>query len=396
VVTGHDVDARCSQLHRPRESARETREVQTEGSIVRHLSTVLVLVSLLCLVAPLEAGVEGAPKNIIFLIGDGMGIAHVTAAQIEAGNLNLERLPVGGFVTTYPENALVTDSAAAGTALATGHKTYNGAISVSGSGETFKTVAEHAEERGMATGLVVTCSITHATPAAFAAHIDHRDREREIARQLAESGTDVLFGGGRSYFLPTGQPGGTRTDGLNLVELMRERMPVVTTPEAFRELGDVDAAAALFYPAHPPRVRDREPDLAELTRKALEILARDEDGFFLMVEGSQIDWAGHENKHDWLIAEMLDFDAAVGVALDFAEKDGTTLVVVSSDHETGAYAVIDGSLDDHEVTIPRFCSDSHTASMVPLLATGPGSEAFGGIRDNTYVGTTMIHYIAGD
>jgi len=136
---------------------------------------------------------EEVPANIVLLIGDGMGVAHVTAARIEFGNLHMERLPVGGLLTTFASNRLVTDSAASGTAFATGYKTYNGAISVSPDKEPLKTVLEYAEERGLATGLVATCSITHATPAVFAAHVDSRQNEKEIARQMTASGVDVLF-----------------------------------------------------------------------------------------------------------------------------------------------------------------------------------------------------------
>jgi alkaline phosphatase len=336
---------------------------------------------------------ELSPNNIILLIGDGMGVSHMSAARIEAGSLNMERLPVGGLIATHAQGSLVTDSAASGTALATGRKTYNGAISVSHEGEPLKTVAEYAEERGMATGLTVTCSVTHATPAVFVAHVDDRSKEHEIARQIAKSGIDVLFGGGRSHFLPTTEPGGARKDGANLLEEMRGSMPVAVTIEEFRELRGVDRAAAFFAPDHPPVASRREPKLTLLTEVALNILSRDEDGFFLMVEGSQIDWAGHENKHEWLMDEMLDFDEAVGAAVDFAERDGRTLVVVTSDHETGAYAILDGSLERQEITHPQFGSGSHSACMVPILAYGPGSEAFGGIHDNTYVGRTLIGYV---
>ena len=334
------------------------------------------------------------PANIVFLIGDGMGVGQVTAAKIEYGSLHMERLPVGGLLTTFASNRLVTDSAASGTAFATGHKTYNGAISVSPDKEPLKTVLEYAEEQGMATGLVTTCSITHATPAVFAAHVDSRQNEKEIARQIVSSGVDVLFGGGWSFFLPDSEPGGARTDGLNLLDDLRERMPVALTVAEFRDLPDTDAAAALFYPGHPPTVASREPSLAEMTDKALEILSRDEDGFFVMIEGSQIDWAGHENDHDWLMDEMVDFDEAVGVVMDFAEADGRTLVIVTADHETGAYSVLDGSLERHQVTRPDFGSGDHSAAMVPILAYGPGSAAFGGMQDNTDLGRTLIGYVS--
>jgi alkaline phosphatase len=334
------------------------------------------------------------PTNVVLMIGDGMGVSHVTAATILAGKLEMERLPVGGFVTTHAHGSLITDSAASGTAFATGEKTYNGAISVSNAREPLKTALEHAEERGMATGLVVTCSVTHATPAVFAAHVGDRSMDCAIAKQMAASGVDVLFGGGRSFFLPKEQSG-ARDDREDLIDALRRRMPVALSASEFRKLGDVDAAAALLSSEHPPPVGTRDPPLPELTAKALEILSRDEDGFFLMVEGSQIDWAGHENDHDWLVAETLDFDRAVGVVMDFAEEDGRTLVIVTADHETGGYAVLDGSIARRVVSRTNFGTDNHSAAMVPLLAYGPGSESFGGILDNTDVGRALIGLVQG-
>lgn len=326
------------------------------------------------------------------MIGDGMGVSHATAAKILGENLEMERLPVGGLLTTFAHGTLVTDSAASGTAFATGRKTYNGAISVSSAGDTLLTVLEHAEERGMSTGLVATCSVTHATPAVFAAHVDDRSKHCEIASQMASSGVDVLFGGGRSFFLPADMSG-VRDDRRNLLEALRERMPVALSAGEFRRLGDVEAAAALLASEHLPPVAERDPPLADLTEKALEILSRDRDGFFLMVEGSQIDWASHENDHEWLVAELLDFDRAVGVVTDFAERDGRTLVVVTADHETGGYSVLDGSVKLHWVSRTNFGTDGHTASMVPLLAYGPGSQSLGGIRDNTDVGRALIGFV---
>ncbi|MBN2565046.1 MAG: alkaline phosphatase, partial [Candidatus Eisenbacteria bacterium] len=261
-------------------------------------------------------------------------------------------------------------------------------------GKSIETVLERAESRGKATGLVVTCALTHATPAVFAAHVDSRDNYIEIARQMPASGVDVLFGGGWSYFLPTSESGGARKDGLDLIDELRGRMPVALSVDEFKDLPETDAAAAFFYPEHPPVADERAPGLAELTARALEILSRDEDGFFLMIEGSQIDWAGHENDHEWLMAEMADFDEAVGVVMNFAERDGSTLVVVTADHETGAYAVLDGSLEKHRVTRPNFGCGDHSAAMVPLLAYGPGSMSLGGISDNAELGAALIGFVS--
>ncbi|UCF05149.1 MAG: alkaline phosphatase [bacterium] len=335
-------------------------------------------------------GEPQAPRNIILFIGDGMGVAHITAAKIVSGTLNLERFTVVGLLTTHAHDDLITDSAASSTAMATGVKTYNGAISVSPDGKPLKTVLEYAEELGMSTGLVVTCSVTHATPAAFAAHIDNRQKENEIAEQIVASGVDVLFGGGWAHFVPQGTTGSRRRDDTDLLTRLAAEMKIARSPEEFRDLGDVPRAAALLARRHPPVAAKREISLAELTEKAIRILSKNENGFFLLVEGSQIDWVGHDHDSDEIIAEMIDFDGAIEKGLDFAENDGTTLVIVTSDHETGGYAVHGGSMSNGEVTVNGFTTGGHTAAMVPVFAYGPGAGTFGGIHDNTYIGATMI------
>jgi len=363
-----------------------------EGTMRRTVTTLALVLCALGVALPTTAG--ELPKNIIFMIGDGMGAAQITAARIHAGQLNMERLPGGGLQYTFAEDELVTDSAASGTALATGYKTYNGAISVTDDGRPVTTVLEHAEAAGMATGLVSTCSVTHATPAVFATHVDTRNMDQEIARQMSEAGLEVLFGGGWGYFTPRTLPGGMREDDRDLIAELERTTTVVKTGEAFRELGDVESAVGLFSRDHPGVASERDPSLVELTTKALEILSRDTDGFFLMIEGSQIDWAGHENDAEYLMAEMMDFDAAVGVVLDFAERSPETLVIVTADHECGGLTVIDGSLEER-VFRPNHSCDDHTATAVPILSGGPGSERFGGIMDNTDIGRNLIELVAG-
>lgn len=341
-----------------------------------------------------EGAARDRPRNVILMIGDGMGAAHLTAARVARGTLQIERMPVGGMVTTFPIGSFVTDSAASGTAFATGVATINGMISMTPDGERPSTVLELAEERGMSTGLVVTCSVTHATPAVFAAHAPSRTMEQEIAAQIAGSGVDVLFGGGWAWFVPAGAEESRRRDGIDAMALLESRMPVVRTADDLRSLGSVEAAAALLAPRHLPAVGERGITLAEMTRLALDILSRNRKGFFLMVEGSQIDWGAHDNDAPAVIAETIDFDDAVGAALDFAERDGRTLVVVTADHETGGFALLEGSVADSLVGRTAFATDGHTASMVPLFAFGPGSGEFGGIRSNAVVGARLIRSIA--
>jgi alkaline phosphatase len=366
-----------------------------EVNMQRKAAAVLLCVILL-LPGFLHSGSKrSSPDNIILFIGDGMGVSHITAAKITNGSLNLERFKVAGLVEVNAGDELLTDSAASATAMATGHKTYNGAIAVGMGGEALKTVLEYAEERGMSTGLVSTCSVTHATPAAFAAHVDSRKKEAEIAEHMARSGVDVLFGGGWAYFVPQSEPVSRRKDDLDLLAEMEKNMTVVRSYREFKELGDVRRAAALLWERHPPAADKRLPSLAALTGRAIDILSGNRKGFFLVVEGSQIDWAAHDHKADEIILETIDFDEAVGTGLDFAEKNGRTLVIVTADHETGGFAVHDGSTLRREVTESGFTTDGHTAAMVPLFAYGPGSTVFAGIIDNTDIGKLIIEYVRG-
>lgn len=343
----------------------------------------LMLIFCLFVAAAVFSG-EPVPKNIIFFIGDGMGLSQVTAVKIIKGTLEMGRCPVAGFVTTWSASSLVTDSAAAATAFASGVKTRNGALGVTPDGHPLKNVVEYAEEKGKSTGLAVVCALTHATPAGFVVHVSSRNQDDEIARQIAASDVDVLFGGGLNSFNQTNNP---------CLSDLQKKMPVVFTAEEFRKLGIPEKAAALLYPAHPPYAAQRDVSLKELTQKAIQILSQDPDGFFLMVEGSQIDWACHKNDGHNAISEAVDFDDAVGAGLAFAKKNNETLVLVTADHETGGFAILDGAQKDQTVSKTGFVHSGHTATMVPLLAFGPGSEAFSGIHDNTDIGKTMIRFI---
>jgi len=339
---------------------------------------------------------DGTPKNIILFIGDGMGVSQLTAAKYVKGELAMERLPVGGLATTHCTDRFVTDSAAGGTALATGQKTTYHTVAQTPGGEPLKTALEIAEEKGKATGLVCTSAITHATPASFSAHVAVRSMQPEIAEQIAAKEIEVLFGGGRGFFLPQSEEGSLRTDDTDVLATLEEWMPVITTVEQFNNLETPERVAGLFATNGLPKVTEGRIPLEAMTRKAIEILSQDKQGFFLMVEGSQIDWACHRHDTDYIFEEMLDFDAAVGTGLDFAEKDGDTLVVVTADHETGGFSVLDGSVASHSVTNTAFTTGGHSAAMVPVLAYGPGAEAFGGVLDNTDIGKQIIEYLGAD
>ena len=353
-------------------------------------------VYLFAFIVLLAASVPAAPKNVILFIGDGMGVSQLTAAKYVNGELEMERLPVGGLITTHCTDKLVTDSAAGGTALATGQKTSYHTVSQTPGGEPLKTALEIAEEKGKATGLVCSSAITHATPASFSAHAASRYMEPEIAEQIAAKEIEVLFGGGLGFFLPQSAPGSLRKDDKNVLATLESRTAVITTAAEFNALETPERVAGLFATNGPSRVSSERIPLEAMTRKAIDILSQDKQGFFLMVEGSQIDWAGHANDADYIVAEMRDFDAAVGAGLDFAEQDGDTLVVVTSDHETGGFSILGGSVADNTVTNTAFTTGGHSAAMVPVLAYGPGAEAFGGIQDNTDVGRQIIDYIGKD
>ena len=333
------------------------------------------------------------PDSIILFIGDGMGVGHITAGKIAEGSLNLERFSVVGLVTTDSANRLVTESAAASTALATGYKTNNRAISVSVDKAPLKTLFEYAKEKGKSIGVVVTKSVTHATPAAFLAHAEDRRQQADIAEQIASSDIDVLFGGGWAYFVPANNYGSKRKDQKNLLTALEARMPVILTYDSLSEHIDTRKLAALLAPGSLPKAVDRDYSLSSLTQIALDILSKNRDGFVLLVEGSQIDTAAHDHDPQYLIDEMIDFDEAVGTGLDFARKKGRTLILATADHETGGVAVHDGSIQKRQVASTAFTTTGHTATMVPLFATGPGSKRFSGIQDNARVGRMLIELL---
>ena len=272
-----------------------------------------------------------AVKNVILLIGDGMGLNHIWLSRVTAagadGRLNMECMPVSGLVTTYSASNLKTDSAAAATALATGRKTVNGMISVLPDGTRLKTLLEKAEQRRMATGLVVTKAVTDATPAAFSAHNATRDDQNAIAEDILANGIDIIMGGGRKYWLPSVKGGG-RTDGRDLtLEATRQGYRYIIGRQ---ELEDLQTLPVLGLWAENSLDEDGDgPTLAAMTAKAVQLLGREPGGFFLLVEGSQIDTRAHRHDAAAVIRRVLGFDAAVKEALTFAAKDGHTLVIVT-------------------------------------------------------------------
>lgn len=339
---------------------------------------------------------ENSPKNIIFMIGDGMGVAHITAAKLVKGSLAMERCKIMGMHVTCSANNYVTDSAAAGTALATGYKTNNGMLGLDPEGKTLKNLMEYAREAGKATGVTVTAIIPHATPAAFVAHHTARYHYDIVSEQMANSDLDIMIGGGWDNFYPKTFTGSRRRDDRNLMLEMRQKMPVVTTYEALKNAGRVRQITAVLAPGHLPHASKRDYTLGDLTEITLGILNKNDKGFVVMIEGSQIDLAAHANDMQRILDETFDFDCAVKVALDFAEADGNTLVVITADHETGGLTFPYNSIENGKIVDPKFSSDNHTASMVPVFAYGPGAEKFGGMYDITHIARTMIELVKAD
>ncbi len=336
-------------------------------------------------------GPAGAPDpfSIVLFVGDGTGLAYWTAAKLSASDLAIQHFPAIGLMTTQSADSRVTDSAAGATAFSTGERTYNGAIAVSTDTTPLPTVLERAKARGMGTGVVVTATVTHATPAAFLAHVANRNQHWDIAAQIAELGPTVLLGGGRQYFDPT-----RRADQQDLLARFRSRGAYVDSPEGLATLDPdtVRALVGLFSENNPGGAMERTPSLPDMTETALRVLSHQPKGFFLMVEGSQIDWRGHENAVlPDVIAEVLDLDLAIRRALAYQEQHPNTLILVLADHNTGGLAL---HADPMGTFGAHYTTTGHTADMVPMFARGPAARSFGAILDNSRVGQLLLDLVA--
>ncbi len=316
------------------------------------------------------------------MIGDGMGLPQITGAMYMNNNTSaFEQFKNIGFQKTQSADNLITDSGAGATAFACGVKTYNGAIGVNTKKQPLPTLLEMAEKKGMATGMLVTCSIVHATPAAFIAHVAGREDKEGIALDFLNTPIDIFIGGGEDYF-------NKRTDGRNLVqELINKGYAISDSAQTDIDHLNIDTHKNIGYftsNLEPPSVYNGRNYALPATAKILDFLKdRSTEGFFLMIEGSQIDWGGHANDANYVLNEQLEFEKQINAVLDFARKEGNTLVVVTADHETGGFAIMPGSkMGDIKVA---FTTKSHTATMIPVFADGPGAEAFRGIYENTEI-----------
>lgn len=315
-------------------------------------------------------------KNVILMIGDGMSLMHVYSAwTANRGKLYLENCEVTGLSKTYCANKLVTDSGAGGTAMAIGRKTNYHSVGVDVNGNPQPSLIKLAKQKGMSAGVAVTCRLWDATPADFCCHNTDRDNEDEIIADYVNCEADYVVGGGAKKFE-------NRKDGRNIFkELEQKGYQVARSWEECKNLKS-GKIFAVTDSVDTPLPAERGDRLAQSSLKGIELLNQNPNGFFMMIEGSQLDDYGHFNDLDLLMQETHDFDRTVGKILEWAAKDGETLVVVTADHETGGLTLIDGDKDKGEIKC-KFSTTGHSGVMVPVYAFGPGAELFTGIYENT-------------
>ena len=331
-----------------------------------------------------EPPATNAVRNIIFLIGDGMGLEQVSCAWVlNHGKLNLDNMSVVGLSRTYSLSDLITDSAAGGTALSTGQKTANSHVATDPDGNPINSMFVKAQELGKKTGVVVTCHLADATPAVFCSHSDHRYKSDEVVAGYGESGVDFIAGGGRDFF------GKRRKDARNIDDEMGTKGYALAYDEVSLMEAHLPILALLADDNMPPAL-ERGDLFRHMVGKGLAELssASGDKGFVMMIEGSSIDDWLHENRIDTAREELLDFDRTLGDVLQWAAADGHTLVVVTADHATGALTLQDGDLAEGRIGV-AFGNDSHNGIAVPYYVWGPGRDRFGGTLENAELGARI-------
>ncbi len=318
-------------------------------------------------------------KNIILFIGDGMGTAQVYGAMTASEHkLNLESFPFSGFSKTYSYDNYITDSGAGGTAIACGIKTRNEMIGMSPDSVPVNSILEIAHQNKLATGIVVTSSVTDATPASFVAHVINRGYYEDIAKAYLNGNVDVFMGGGEGNFRD-------RLDSADLtIMLKKQGYDVVYSIDSLKKSSSRKIAGLLSKGNMPTVRKARVGVLSEMTKKAIQTLSRNPNGFFLMVEGSLIDKNAHAKNLPDVLVETIDLDEAIGVAKEFADKNKQTLIVVTADHETGGLALVNGDIKNHQVAGSFIETGNHTGVMVPIFSYGAGARYFSGIHENTF------------
>ena len=319
------------------------------------------------------------PPNIILMIGDGMGLSQISAGMYSNDNkTSFEEMQHIGLQKTHSHNQLVTDSAASGTAMACGSKTYNGVVGIGPKNEQLESILEYCISKNYSTALIATSSIVHATPASFYANVNSRKQYEDIAMQLRYHNINYFIGGGKKHF-------NRREDKRNLIDEMEfEGYSIVNNLDGFKKSKN-QKLGFFTYPDEPPAINEgRKPSLELLIQSTLEKLKNDKKPFFLMVEGSQIDWGGHSNDLYYILSEFKDFNKAIYRALEFSKANKNTLLVVTADHETGGLGIRKGSVKRSTVSAD-FTTGGHTGTMVPVFSYGQKSELFKGIYENTAI-----------
>jgi alkaline phosphatase len=327
--------------------------------------------------APAPAG-TGRPKNVILLIGDGMGLAQVyTGYTLNQGDLNLFQIRDIGFSITAAADNYITDSAAGATAMATGHKTRNRYISVDTVGKPLPAITQSLKQKDFRTAIISAGDITDATPACFYAHQPERSMSEAIALDFMGTNNDILIGGGVASFT-------RRKDDQNLLSRLAQKGYTVSTSFAALDTIRSNRFVVLDDSAVVSKQKGRGDFLPHALQKSLSALTPGGKPFFIMAEGAQIDWGGHSNNVEYVGREMLDFDQAIGEALRFADRNGETLVVITADHETGGLSLLGGNVAARTVR-GNFSTGDHTGIPVPVFAYGPGAEQFRGVYQNTEI-----------
>tara|TARA_B100001175_G_scaffold295357_1_gene283334 strand:- start:788 stop:1912 length:1125 start_codon:yes stop_codon:yes gene_type:complete len=319
-------------------------------------------------------------KNIILAVGDGAGLNQVMLSRLAIGGmdhkLSIDQLPYHGISLTHSYNNIYTDSAAAATTWATGHKTKNRYLSIDVNKEKLQTITEMLSKKSYISGLVATSSITHATPAAFYAHIDSRYKYSEIAEQLIDSPINIAMGGGLEFFD---------------IEKIEDSHHILTNKKSFNlNFNDSKKVIGLFDNDGIYRDTDK-PTQREMTDFTLKYLNKNQcNGFFLMTEGSQIDWAAHDNNANEMIAEFRDFDLTIKDLINFVTQNKETLLIITADHETGGLQILK---QEDDSVIVQWGTGSHTSTPVGVYTYGPAAELFNGVMDNTDIHQKMLEAI---
>lgn len=332
-------------------------------------------------------GIGGKVKNIILCIGDGMGLSQIYATYTaNRGQLNIFQIRNIGFSITNAADAYITDSAAGGTAFATGQKTDDRAVGVDTAGKPLKSLAVYSAEAGKKTADIVVCELTDATPAVFYAHQTERGNAKAVANDIVSSPIDIFLGSSYADFTP-------KINGSSAVSKMQQRgYTIIRNFDDFLNSPAQKILALVDDSVTRPKMQGRGDYLPLAFNKVTNTFKSNPQGFFMMIEGSQIDHGGHANNLEQVITENADFDRVVGNALRFADEDGETLVIVTADHETGGLTLLDGSIDKGYVW-GNFSTNDHTGTPVPVFAYGPHSGDFRGVYENTEIFNKLLALI---